>query len=331
MAGITLAKLAQVQKAMEVALDGDTEALAAFGLGMDGLRAAVKKGEMVTSADLSDILGEIVITKAVEQAAQPVQVATDGPQDPMAPILLDLFNKTYGDQIAKGADLTKEQDLFNKAWEACVGQLDAAIGAAAEATAIELGKGEQVNFAKDWQDGDPKKAKTPGQDDDDDDDDEDSEDMEKILKSLGASPVLINKIGALSAKVEKLETERDLELFIKAATDIGEPASFGAELLRLHNIDPRLADSVKKRLSTKNAALKKGNMWSTELGAAEGTGSAGAAERITAAANEAIKKGEKDEKGRVLTFYKAFTQVCARDPELYREYQDEQARAKRSA
>jgi hypothetical protein len=331
MAGMTLKKLEQIAKSLEAVFDGDEEQLAAVEASVAGLRAAIEKGETVSVSDVSDILGEIVITKAIDAEVHP-EAQVEEPIDPLAPLMRDLFAKIFDAEgkIQKGMDAPTAQALFQKTYTAMLGELDNAIGAAAEATAIELGQGDQVNFGKHAPGRSlrkPSPGSKPGEDGDAEQDNEDEEqDMEKLLKSLGVAPAIVKKIGALQATVDQLQTERDIALFSKQAEEIGEPASFGAELLRLHTIDPRMAESISKRLQTKNAALRKSAVWGQEIGG-EGSAAGSASEKITARANELVEKGTKDAKGQTMTFAKAFTRACEMHPDLYAEYQDERRRA----
>lgn len=332
MPGINLKQLRAIEKSLETVFSDDDEQLEAIGKSLDGLKAAIRKGDHVTMDDVSDILGEAVIEKAVDDAAHPVSNGDEAPADPLAPHMLDLFGKIFDDkgQIRKGVSAQSAQELFEAAYHKMLGELDGAIEATAEATAIELGQGGRVNFGKHAPSRNPKKpspGSEPGEDDDEDDD-EDCDDMNKILKAAGVAPAVINKIAGLQAQVDTLQTERDLEEFGKAAVDVGEPESFGAELLKLHKIDPKLADSIKKRLGTKNAALKKGGMWAQEIGG-EGHANGSALDQLNAKANEMVEKGAKDAQGRTMSFAKAFTEACNLNPDLYQEYRSEEDQKRR--
>ncbi len=319
MAGITLKKLGSIEKSLQAVFADDEDALEDVTKSLAGLKAAIAKGEQVTMADVSDILGDVVIEKAIET---PASAAVDGPQDPIAPIMEGLFKSIFGDdgQIKKGLTGETALELFNKAYGEALSVLDTGIEAAAEATAIELGHGDKVVFGK------AKKPK-PGQEDPEDAQDggadEDCEDMEKLLKSLGVPAAVVKKIGALTSQVETLQAERDIEKFAKQADEIGEGAGFGPELLKLHQLDPKLAASISKRLKSKNEALRKSSVWD-EIGG-EGGELAGstAIAKLNAKATELVSKGEKDAKGNKLTFAKAFTEVCNREPALYNEYLEE--------
>lgn len=323
MPGITLNKLRQIEKSLEAVFEDDEDQLDAIGKSIDGLKAAIKKGESVTMDDVSDILGDVMVEIGKGEPAAGTGDGVEAPNDPLAPVMLELFGKLFdGNQIRKGVTPQNAQELFDKAYTAMLGELDGAIQAAAEATAIELGKGKHVNFGK-------ARRPKPKDDEEDPEDCDEDQDMEKLLKGLGVPSRLIKKIGTLQGQVEQLQTERDLEAFSKTAEELGEPASFGAELLKLHKVDPKLADSIKKRLGTKNAALKKSGMWAAEIGGEGGAGGASAFDQLTAKANEMVEKGSKGSDGKVLTFAKAFTEATHRNPDLYQEYRDEQRRGRR--
>lgn len=244
-------------------------------------------------------------------------------QDPVQPIMIGLYKAIFGEDgaIRKSAD---PQALFQKAYEDVLKQLDGAIEGAVEATAIELGKGAQLQPGK----VNKRKGHKDGCDDADCDGDcmDGGDDMEKLLKASGVSPALIRKLNEQGEEIRKLRTERDLERFEKQADTIGEGKAFGVELLKLHQLDPRLAASIEKRLQTKNALLKKSAAWSAELGGGSANGEgANPYDQLKAHADEMVQKGEKDGAGRKMTFAKAFTEVCSRFPDLYREYQAERA------
>lgn len=312
MAGINLKQLNSIQKSLEAVFSEDDDVLQELTKGLDGLRAAVRKGDAVSVDDISDILGEVVIDKAVEPPAS----AGEDPADPLAPIFKGLYDQLFDQKgvVKKGVSSETAQELIQKAYGAALGQLDAAIEAAAEAAAIELGQGARVNFGK------AKKGK-PAPDPADDGEDEDCEDMEKLLKSLGASPAVVKKIGTLQTQVDQLQTERDLETFGKKAVELGEGEAFGADLLKLHRFDPKLADQIGKRLATKNELLKKSSLWGGEIGGGTRAGeSPNAYDQLSAHATEMVQKGQTDDAGKKLTFAKAFTAACTLHPDLYQEY-----------
>lgn len=331
MAGVTLKQLNAVRKSMEAIFTEDDAELETIGKQFDGLEAAIRKGESVSAEDLSDILGEVVVEKAVETPAVEADNGDGEMQDPIQPIMVGLYKAVFGEdgKIRKSVD---PQALFQKAYEDVLGQLDGAIEGAVEATSIELGKGAQVDLGKGRVA--KRKGHKPGCDDPDCDGDcmgggggGDGEDMEKLLKAAGVSPAVIRKLNEQGEEIRKLRTERDLERFEKQADDIGEGKAFGAQLLKLHQLDPKLAGEIQKRLQTKNALLRKGNQWAAEIGGgAAGDGSPDAYAQLDAHAKEMIEKGEKDARGQKLTVAKAFTEACNRFPDLYREYQAERAR-----
>jgi hypothetical protein len=320
MAGLTIKKLDALQKMTEAVFDGDTEQLEEITKSFDGLRAAMKTGAEVTMDDLSDILGDVMVEKAVNQVNTPAVVET--PDDPIAPILFGLYKSLFEDDgtIKKGVDATSAQGLFNKAYTEGLTVLDQSIEAAVEATAVEFGKADGKK---------PKVIASPD-DDHDGDNDEDCEDMEKLLKGMGVAPAVITRIAKLQATVEALEAKDALQGFQKQAVEIGESEAFGAELLQLHQASPKLAEAITKRLKAKNALLAKSNVWSTEIGAGDGNGGneVGIA-KLNALAHELVSKGEKDAKGKPMTFAKAFAEVCTRHPDIYAEFRAEEERKRR--
>lgn len=339
MPGISKKKLSQVEKTLEAVFADDEDTLAEVQKSLAGFRAAIEKGETVTMDDITEVLGEVVLEKSADEPGEgtgggAADTDGDGEVDPVsqvvAPAMLGLYKQLFDDKgsIKKGVSASDAQGLFDATFQGIVKKLlpefDAAIEAAAEAAAIELGKGNQVNLGKSG-----KKPVAAEEDEDCED-----EDMQKLLKSLGVSGsgagAVIQKMQGLQRQVEALQEERDLEIFGKQAEDIGEGRKFGATLLKLHKLDPKLADEVKKRLNSKNELLRKGGEWSKEIGAGEGEEAGMTAyAQLSAKANEMVQKGEKDDRGRKLTFAKAFTIATERHPDLYQEYQAEEAAKRR--
>lgn len=325
MAGVTLKQLNLVRKQMETIFGDEDDELEAIGKQFDGLEAAIRKGETVSAADLSDILGDVVVEKAVETPPAAAGNGDGEMQDPVQPIMIGLYKAIFGEdgKIQKSAD---PQALFQKAYEDVLKQLDGAIEGAVEATAIELGKGAQLRPGKVAK----RKGHKDGCDDPDCDGDcmdgDGGDDMEKLLKTAGVSPAVIRKLNEQGEEIRKLRTERDLERFEKQADAIGEGRAFGVELLKLHQLDPKLAANIEKRLQTKNALLKKSAAWGAEIGGGSANGETpNSYDQLAAHANEMVEKGEKDGAGRKMSFAKAFAEACSRFPDLYRAYQAERA------
>src|SRR5271157_1446455 len=113
MAGVTLKQLNAIRKQMEAIFGDDDAELETIGKQFDGLEAAIQKGETISSADLSDILGDVVVEKAVEMP--PATVADADMQDPVQPIMIGLYKAIFGEdaKIQKSAD---PQALFQKAY-----------------------------------------------------------------------------------------------------------------------------------------------------------------------------------------------------------------------
>jgi hypothetical protein len=151
----------------------------------------------------------------------------------------------------------------------------------------------------------------------------DNDDMETVMKKL-PTPIAkafadINKQnGELKTQVEKLQTERDVEVFGKKAVEIGQPVAFGETLRKLHAADSKSYDEVVKELTAKNTQIKKSVLFS-EIGGGSGAAEGGKAiEKLNAKATE-IRKSEPK-----LSQAKAFVKACEQEPELYREYKQEQ-------
>lgn len=303
MPGISKEKLETVRKALELGLEDDV--FADVSKGLDGLVAQIEKGETVTAADLSDILGDVIIDKAVTPVRS---VEEDVPQDPFAPIFKGLYEQVFeaDGTIKKGLKAETAQELLQKAYEACLNELDGAIEGAVEATAAEFGKASKKPPVKTEGDGDG-----------------DMDDMEKLLKSAGVSPALIRKVGTLQNEVNSLKADRDLQRFTKMAEEMGEGAAFGKTLMALSDTDPEAFKEITKRLTAKNALLKQNKVWAAEVGEG-GTSAEGATavQQLTAHAEE-LRKTMKRADGKAVSFAKAFTQACNDHPDIYAEYQKE--------
>src|SRR5260370_1025276 len=90
MPGISKKRLEQVRKALELTMDeADFEMVTK---GLDGVEAAIEKGEAVTAADLADILGEVIVEKAVTPEPE---VDDEIPTDPIAQIIKSLFETVH--------------------------------------------------------------------------------------------------------------------------------------------------------------------------------------------------------------------------------------------
>jgi len=309
---LTTKKLDKVEKQLEAA-GLEPAQLADLKKSIAGVRAAMEGGETFSKSDLNEILGgEVEVTEL------PASVVTKGnatdDDHPVGPVLMGLFNDLYADRIQKGASVDGEKAAFEKAYQDLADIFDVAIDAACQATAIEFGKGSQVNFGK-------KKKAVPAAEDCDDDV------MEKMLKGSPAGMALLKKMSDLTSEVSLLRGERDTAVFTKQALDIGEGASFATDLAKLNGLDPALAASITKRLSGKNALLKQNAIWGQELGdGGQGNGGDGASalEKMNTLAREVVSKSA----GKT-TFHKAFAEVCSQQPELYAQYQDERSAAKR--
>ncbi len=308
MPGISVKRLDQVQKTLEAVFADEPDTLDTVTKGLEGLRAAIAKGDTVTADDLSDILGEVVVEKAVSTAANPVTLG----DDPLSPIFLDLYKSVFEPDgtIKKGLKAETAQETFQKAYEAALGELDGAIEGAVEATAAEIGKARKKPI-------DPEDTKDGGVD-------EDCEDMTKLLKSMGVSPAMVGKIAKMQTTIDELQAKDNLQTFTKMAEDAGQGAEFAKTLLALHNADPKLVEPIVKRLKTAAELLKKSDGWSREIGGAASPEGGTSLEQLNAHARDIVSKGEPDAKGKKMTFAKAFTAVCERHPELYTEYQREQ-------
>ncbi len=309
MPGISLKRLDQVQKTLEVVFADEPDQLTAVAKGLDGLRVAVAKGDTVTADELSDILGEVVVEKAVSTAAHPAATAGD---DPLSPIFVDLYKAVFETDgtIKKGLNPEGAQTAFQKAYETALAQLDGAIEGAVTATVAEIRKADKPKDGKD------------GKNADGEDDDEDCDDMAKLLKSVvGVSPALVTKIAKMQSTIDELTAAKDLLHFTKMAEEAGQGADFAKTLLALHNADPKLVEPVMKRLKAASALLKQNDAWSKEIGGAGAAEGSSALEQLSAHAREIVQKGEPDAKGKKMTFAKAFTACCERYPELYTEYQ----------
>ncbi|MFI5380732.1 MAG: hypothetical protein ACHRHE_15645 [Tepidisphaerales bacterium] len=281
-----------------------------------GVRLAMEAGETFTKGDLNEILGGDV---------EVVQVAKAEGEDEAHPLqtpLLELYTKMFAEDgtIRKGVTSENAQAAFEATYQKMATEFDGAIDAAVEATAIELGKGGAVTFGKSG-----RKPVTGKDTAGDGDDDAGHEDMDKMLKGSPAGRAILKQLTDLGAEVRLLRGERDTNVFAKKAEEIGEPASFAADLMKIHQIDPKLADSIGKRLGAKNQLITKARAWGTELGEG-GQSEAGdtAIEKMNALAREKVSKSD----GK-LTLAKAFTQVCTEQPELYAQYGEEQRAARR--
>src|SRR5690349_13899693 len=127
MPGITAKRLDALQKTLEAVFVEDPEQLESLTKGLDGLRAAIAKSETVTADDLADILGEVVVEKTA--GTPPPAAIADNAQDPLAPIFVGLFKSLFEDDgsIRKGVGDRGAQELFQKAYEKALGELDGAI------------------------------------------------------------------------------------------------------------------------------------------------------------------------------------------------------------
>jgi hypothetical protein len=315
---LTPKKLDKIEKSLEALMAGDPEEFAAVKKTLAGVRLAMEAGETFSKAELNELLGgaEVEVTQ-VEDVTKGDDISEE--DHPMGPIMLDLFKSLFADDgtIRKGVTMQTAQQAFEKAYQASADVFDVAINAAVEATAIELGATQPATIGK------GKKKPVTGED-------EDCEDMEKaftkLLKGSPAGLSLLKKMADLETTVQTLQSERDTTVFAKQAADIGEPAAFGADLAKLHKLDPELAKVIQKKLGVKNELIAKSAAWGQELGSAGGNGGEGgtAYEQLNSAAREKVSKSD----GK-LTLAKAFTMICGEQPELYQRYQDEQRAARR--
>lgn len=316
---LTLKKLGKIEKSLEGIFADDPDQLAEVQKSIAGVRAAMEQGDTFTKADLNAILGgDVEVTQIGKSGTEPTEEV-----HPLQPVFLELFKSLFAEDgtIRKGVTAQTAQEAFEGAYQKAANDFDGGIDAAVEATAIELGKSGQVNFGKRVN-----KAAVTGKDvDGDGADDEGHEDMDKMLKGSPAGRVILKTLKDLGEEVALLRGERDTAVFTKEAEEIGEGAGFATELRKIAAIDPKLAESIKKRLGAKNQLISKARAWGTELG--EGGGSdAGdtAIEKMNALAKDKVSKSNG-----TLTFQKAFTQVCSEQPELYAQYSDEQRAARR--
>ncbi|MDE2096234.1 MAG: hypothetical protein KGL39_03245 [Patescibacteria group bacterium] len=319
-------RLDEIKKALLTSVEGDPEAVAEVNKSFAGLEAAVAGGEAITADDLSDIIGDVVVSKENQPAAPAPE-----PMDPLAPLFVELHKALVGDDglVRKGIDRAAVEKAIQATYEKALGMLDQAIEGAVEATVDQIGD-PSVAFgkAKEKQQHDEVGRDKAG-DGDGDGDGEGDDDMDKMLKALqgaGVPASLIRKMADQHSRIEQLEAERDLAKFTKMAEEIGEGRNFATTLMKLHQDAPEAAAEIVKRLRTKNEALRKSAVWSGEIGGDGGEVTGSAIEQLNGHARELVQKGEKDARGRPMTFAKAFTEVCTRYPELYAQYQQENRR-----
>lgn len=315
---LTLKKLDKIGKSLQGIFAGDPEQLAEIEKTLAGVRAAMELGETFTKSDLNDILGgDVEVTQIGKQGGEE---SGEDMEHPLQAPMLDLFGKIFNEDgtIRKGVTAQSAQSLFEETYQKMANEFDGAIDATVEAATIELGKGNRVQFGK--RVGKGKGPVTGADNDGDSDDDAGHEDMDKMLKGSVAGRVLLKKMADLSSEVSLLRSERDTAVFTKQAAEIGEPAGFAVDLAKLHAIDPKLADSIKKRLGAKNQLLQKAQVWGAELGEGGEGGDAGdsAMAQMTTMAKEKASKSNG-----TLTFAKAFSQVCTEQPELYAKHREE--------
>jgi|HubBroStandDraft_4_1064222.scaffolds.fasta_scaffold39288_3 hypothetical protein len=301
---LTIKKLDKIEKSLEGALDAET--FEAVSKQIAGVREAINAGETFSKADLNEILGgEVEVTEV------PVAKTATETEDshPLQPFMIELFKALVDETgtIRKGVNPTRMQELFEATYQKMAADYDGAIDAAVEATAIELGKGQRLQFGK------SRPAPVV---------DEGNQTMSQLLKGVKGGDVILKTLSDLTAEVKLLKGERDTAVFTKQAEEIGEGAGFATDLQKLHALDPALATSISKRLGAKNAVLAKSAVWGAELGDGGGQGDGTTAiEKLNAEAREITKSS-----GGKVSFYKAFAQVCETNPDLYAEYQDEQRR-----
>lgn len=217
----------------------------------------------------------------------------DDKADPVKKVLMDL----YGAVAAVSKNAPKAQAAFEKAFadlSVLSDGIEKAFAAGAEA-AIKKGVGNI---------------------------DDNETDMEKIMKSLpAAARKVIEDITKsnkdLTAKVEKLQGERDAQHFAKVAAEIGQPAEYGETLRKMHAASPEVYETVVKDLRAKNEQIKKSGLFKEIGGGGAQTGTT-AIEKLNGHATEIQKAA-----GGKLTKAKAFVQACQDNPELYRQYKDE--------
>lgn len=311
---LTPKKLGKIEKALAGVYADNPAEFAEIQKKLAGVRAAMDQGEHFSKSDLQDILGgDVEVTPL-----NPIEKGEGADDDhPLAPIFLDFYKTLVDDKgvIRKGQDPAAMQEAFEKAYQAAADIFDTGLNAAVEAAAIEF-TSAGVSLAKHKKNGKP----VTGEDVED-------EDMEKMLKGTVAGRAILKQLKDLGDTVQSLQAERDLSVFTKQASDIGEGAAFAPELAKLHKLDPKLAASIAKRLQTKNELISKSRAWGEELGdggLTNGGDGAGAIEKMNTLAREKVTKSE----GK-MTFAKAFTQVCAEQPELYSQYQKEQREMRR--
>ena len=310
---LTIKKLDKIEKSLEGVFDADQ--FVEVQKQLAGVRAAIEAGETFTKADLNEMLGgEIEITPVPEPVVKGTEPVDE--THPLQPVFMDLYKALIDETgaIRKGVTGPRMQELFEAAYQKGAGEFDTAIDTTVEATAIELGKGNKLIFGKSGGKGKDKPAPASGNGD------EDGDDMAKMLKGVPGGAIILKTLTDLQSQVTLLKGERDVTVFTKQAADIGEPATFAADLQKLHHFDPALAASISKRLGAKNALLVKSQVWGAELGAdGQGTGDGSTAlEKMNALAKERVSKSA----GK-LTLAKAFTQVCGEQPDLYQEYEND--------
>ena len=304
---LTTKQLQAIEKSM-VALVDDADKVEKIKETFEEFRKALGDGEAVTSNDVDAAL-EVLLEQPVAKSAE-----TELPDDPMAPIFDDLYRQMAPIAKKAGVSVQKLQEMFHKAYGQSVEELDGAITATAETVIGELG-------------GDVAKAKDKKPAEKDDDDDEDCDDMEKILKRVGVPAALAKRIGGMQVELAALTHDKAMGLFEKRAAAVGEPG-LAADLLKIHEVDPKLCDRIEQLLKGKNEILRKSKGWSAEIGDGAGAaaeGVAGPLNQLEGHARE-IQKNRKGAGGKTMSFSKAFSMACDENPELYAEYNQEKHR-----
>ena len=315
MASLTTKQLTAIEKSM-VAIIDDPDKVGEIKETFDEFRKALKEGTEVTADDVDARLE--VLLEPVAKGAD--QGGNEMPDDPFAPIFDALYRQLEPVAKKAGVSLQSLQGAFHKAYEASLAEVDAVINATTEATAIELGAGDQVHFGK---------GRQPATTNDDDESfDEENADMEQVLKSIGVPASLAKRLGSMQVELAALNRDKALSIFEKRAAEAGEPG-MAADLLAIHEVDPELCARIEKSLKSKNEVLRKTKGWGSELGNSHQSpaeGAAGPLQQLEGLAKEMIQKGLKGANGRAVSFAKAFNLACEQNPELYDEYNQQKHR-----
>jgi hypothetical protein len=312
MPSLTKKQLDAIEKSMVAIIDDPAKAEEikdTFG----EFRKALGEGTPVTADDVDASL-EVLLQPIDKRNGASGGGTETLPDDPMAPIFDQLFRQIA--PLAKKAGVSSQtlQAMFHKAYGDALGEVDNVISTTMEATAVELGAGDRVQFGKTRHQTDDTAGSTGTG--------EGEDDMEKVLKKLGVPAAISKRIGTLQAEVAALTHDKAIGLFEKRAAACGEPG-LATDLLAIHEIDPELCARVEKLLKGKNEVLRKNTTWSRELGddsSTQAEGSTGALSQLQGIAREMIAKGLKSANGRPASFQKAFVTACEQNPELYTEY-----------